>query len=106
MQFSMTPCKLAKDFIKFVKSTRNRLRNKNHQLFKDQYAIINDVAHNYAMLTYYIDKVHQVKQLDDTDFETIDMYDTLGNILDLDSDDKGSAWIYYVAKKNNQKDSN
>jgi len=32
-------------------------------------------------------------------FETIEMYDTLGNVLNLDSDDKDSAWIYYVAKK-------
>ena len=37
-------------------------------------------------------------------FKTIEMYDTLGNILDLDSDDKDSAWIYYVAKIFDQKD--
>jgi len=51
------------------------------------------------MLTYYIDKVNQIKQLEDVGFETIDMYDTLGNILFPGSDDKDSAWIYYVAKK-------
>ncbi len=104
MIFATTPCELAGNFIKFFKSTCNRFKKKSHQVFKDQYAIINDVAHNYAMLTYYIDKAHQVKQLDDMGLETIEMYDTLGNILDLDSDDKDSAWIYYVAKKN-QKDS-
>jgi len=53
------------------------------------------------MLTYYIDKVNQIKQLEDVGFETIDMYDTLGNMLFQDSDDKDSAWIYYVAKKLN-----
>ena len=94
-----TPCKQAGNIIKFLKSMRNHLRNKNQQVFKDQYAIINDVAHNYAMLTYYIDKVNQIKQLEDVGFETIDMYDTLGNMLFQDSDDQDSAWIYYVAKK-------
>ncbi|MBC8555504.1 MAG: class I SAM-dependent methyltransferase [Candidatus Brocadiales bacterium] len=103
IELSTTPCKQAGNFIKFIKSTRNRLRNKNHQVFKDQYAIINDVAHNYSMLTYYIDKVNQVKQLEDMGFETIEMYDTLGNVLNLDSDDKDSAWIYYVAKIFDQK---
>ncbi len=103
MEFSTTPCKLTENFMKFAKSMRNRLRNKNHQVFEDQYAVINDVAHNYAMLTYYIDKVHQVKQLEDMDFSTIEMYDTLGNILNLDSDDKDSAWIYYITKKINHK---
>ena len=99
MEFSRTPCKLAENFIKFLKSTRNRLSNKNHQVFNEQYAIINDIAHNYAMLTYYINKSHQVPQLKAMSFETIEMYDTLGNVLNLDSDDKDSAWIYYVAKK-------
>ena len=31
------------------------------------------------------------------------MYYTLGNILNIDSNDEDSAWIYYVAKKINQK---
>jgi ubiquinone/menaquinone biosynthesis C-methylase UbiE len=102
MEISITPCKQAVNFTKFIKSIRNRLKNRNHQVFNEQYAIINDVAHNYAMLTYYIDKVNQVKQLEDMGFETIEMYDTLGNILDLDSDDKDSAWIYYVTEKINK----
>ena len=103
MEFSVTPCIQAENFIKFFKSTRNRLRNKHRQVIHEHYAIINDVAHNYAMLTYYIDKVNQVKQLEDMGFETIEMYDTLGNMLNLDSDDKDSAWIYYVARNINQK---
>ena len=103
MILSMTPCKQVEQFKKFVKSLINHIRNRNHQVFNEQYAIINDVAHDYAMLTYYIDKVHQVSQLENVGFETIEMYDTLGNMLNLDSDDKDSAWIYYVAKKINQK---
>lgn len=105
MKLSIMPCEQAGNFIKFFKSTRNRLRNRNHEVFNEQYAIINDVAHNYAMLTYYIDKENQISQLEDVGFETIEMYDTLGNILNLDSDDKNSAWIYYVARKSNHKDS-
>ncbi len=103
MEFSTTPCELVGNLIKFFKSMCNRLKNKNHQVFKEQYSIINDVAHNFAMLTYYIDKVNQVKQLEDMGFKTVEMYDTLGNMLNRDSDDKNSAWIYYVAKKFNQK---
>ncbi len=99
MKLSTMPCEQAGNFIRFFKSTRNHLRNKNLQVFNELYAIINDTAHNYAMLTYYIDKVNQVKQLEDMGFETIEMYDTSGNMLNLDSDDKGSAWIYYVARK-------
>lgn len=103
MKFSTMPCKQAGNFIKFVKSTHNRLRNKTHQVFNEQYAIINDVAHDYAMLTYYIDKKNQVSQLEGMGFETIEMYDTLGNMLNIDGDDADSAWIYYVTRKFNHK---
>jgi ubiquinone/menaquinone biosynthesis C-methylase UbiE len=102
IEFSMMPCRQAGNFIKYLKSTCNRLRNKNYQVFEEQYAIINDVAHNYAMLTYYIDKVNQLKQLENMGFETIEMYDTYGNTLDINSDDADSAWIYYVARKINK----
>jgi ubiquinone/menaquinone biosynthesis C-methylase UbiE len=101
IQLSTTPCTQVEEFKKFIKSSINHLRNRNHQKFEGEYAIINDIAHNYAMLTYYIEKENQVKQLEDMGFETIEMYDTLGNMLNLDSDDKDSAWIYYVARKAN-----
>lgn len=101
IKLSTTPCKQVEYFKEFVKSSINHLRNMNHQKFEDEYAIINDVAHNYAMLTYYIDKENQISQLKDVGFETIEMYDTSGNTLNLDSDDKDSAWIYYVARKIN-----
>jgi len=103
MPLSTAPCEQVGHFTKFLKSLFNHLRNRNHQIFENEYAIINDVAHNYAMLTYYIDKKNQLSQLDDVGFETIEMYDTLGNMLNLDSDDTDSAWIYYVARKINQK---
>ncbi|GAX59787.1 SAM-dependent methyltransferase [Candidatus Scalindua japonica] len=99
IKFSMTPCKQVDEFIKYFKSSCNRLRNKGRQLFEDEYAIINDVAHNYAMLTYYIDKANQIKQLSNMGFEVIEMYDTSGDMLDKNGDDSDSAWIYYVTKK-------
>ncbi len=99
MKLSMTPCRQIKNIKNFTKSMYNYLRNRNSQQFKDEYAIINDVAHNYAMLTYYIDKLNQVSQLEAIGFETIEIYDTLGNKLDLHNDDKDSAWVYYVARK-------
>ncbi len=99
MKLSMSPGKQIKNVNNFTQSMCNFLKNRNSQQFKDEYAIINDVAHNYAMLTYYIDKLNQVSQLESIGFETIGIYDTLGNKLKLDSDDKDSAWIYYVARK-------
>jgi ubiquinone/menaquinone biosynthesis C-methylase UbiE len=99
MAIAVAPGVLFRNLIDFVRSTYNYLRNRKRQQFKGEYSIINDRAHNYAMLTYYIDKRAQISQLKETGFETIDMYDTYGNMLNSDSDDKDSAWIYYVTRK-------
>jgi SAM-dependent methyltransferase len=105
IEFSTTPYEQIGHFTKFVKYLPNHLINRNEQRFENDYATISNVAHNYAMLTYYIDKENQISQLDDVGFKAIEMYDALGNMLNLDSDDKDSAWIYPAARKiNHQND--
>lgn len=99
MSYSLTPCIQVKKIIDFFKSTYNYSRNKGKQRFEKEYSIINDVAHNHSLLIYYIDKKCQISQLKQMGFELIEMYDTNGITLDLDSDDSNSAWIYYVARK-------
>jgi len=99
MTFTLDPYTQYRNLIDFVRSTYNHLRKRKHQQFNGEYSIINDRAHYYAMLTYYIDKENQISQLRETGFETIEMYDTSGNILNVDSDDGDSAWIYYVTGK-------
>ncbi|MFQ5965490.1 MAG: class I SAM-dependent methyltransferase [Candidatus Scalinduaceae bacterium] len=103
MSFSLTPCVQIGNLIKFIKSTYNRLKNKKHERLEKEYSIINDRAHNYALLTYYIDKTSQISQLREVGFEVVEMYDTCGNVLDIDSDDHDSPWIYYVTRKINRR---
>ena len=97
--FSHDPHILLKNIIKFVKSIYNHTRQKKKQQFEKEYAIINDRAHNYAMLTYYIDKKSQKSQLREVGFDVVEMYDTSGNVLEDNDYDGNSAWIYYVAQK-------
>jgi len=97
--FSLDPHTLLKNITKLVKSVCNHTRQKKKQKFEKEYAIINDRAHNYAMLTYYIDKESQRSQLREVGFDVVEMYDTSGNVLEDNSYDGDSAWIYYVAQK-------
>ncbi len=87
------------NIINFVISTYNHTWHRKSQQFEEEYSILNDRAHNYAMLTYYIDKKNQISQLAKIGFDVIEMFDTDGNVLEQDSDDADSAWIYYVARK-------
>lgn len=70
------------------------LNMKKHHRCMPQYAIINDNAHGYSMLTYYINISEQVKQLEDVGFGSIEAYDMEGNIVNRDN---SSVWIYYLA---------
>ena len=97
--FSFDPHTLRKNIFKFVKSICNHRKQKKKQKFEKKYAIINDRAHNYAMLTYYIDKKNQRSQLREVGFDVVEMYDTFGNVLEDNSYDGDSAWIYYVTQK-------
>lgn len=99
LTFTLCPFVQARYLVKFIKSTHNHSTNKKKQHFGKEYSIINDKAHNFGLLTYYIDKKNQMSQLERTGFRTMEMYDTNGNNLNPDSDDKDSAWIYYVAEK-------
>lgn len=72
------------------------LNMRKHHKCTTQYAIINDNAHGYSMLTYYINIGEQVKQLKVIGFESIEAYDMEGKSVDSDN---SSPWIYYLAKK-------
>jgi ubiquinone/menaquinone biosynthesis C-methylase UbiE len=72
------------------------LSMKKHQQITPQYAIINDNAHGYAMLTYYIDLSEQVKQLANIGFESIEAYDRSGESV---QNDYTSLWLYFLARK-------
>ena len=98
---SFTPCPYvqAKLFVKYFRSVINFLKNKKREQFNETYAIINDKAHSYALLTYYIDKNNQLLQNKGIGLETVEMYDIFGNTLHPGDSDNHSAWIYYVTKK-------
>ncbi|MCF6148949.1 MAG: class I SAM-dependent methyltransferase [Candidatus Kuenenia sp.] len=102
MAFAPNPCIQTKLFAKYLRSILNFLKYKGLEQFNDEYAIINDKAHDYALLTYYIDKNCQILQNKNMGFETIEIYDTSGKILNPGDEDNHSAWIYYVTKKINE----
>lgn len=99
MSFAPCPYVQAKLFAKYFSSVINFLKNKRREQFNETYAIINDKAHSYALLTYYINKNNQLLQNKDIGLETVEMYDIFGNTLHPGDSDNHSAWIYYVTKK-------
>lgn len=72
------------------------LRMKKYETRTDSYAIINDTAHGFSLLAYYISHAEQVKQLMQNGFDEVDAYDMNGNIID---GDRNFPWTYYLARR-------
>jgi len=77
----------------------NHARLRHLQTFTDEYAIINDEAHDCALLHYYIGPDAQRRQLQEQDFELLDVFDKLGNPMQSGRHTGHSSWLLYVARR-------
>jgi SAM-dependent methyltransferase len=71
-----------------------RLRRK--EVHTDEYAIVNDNAHGFSLLSYYIGIDRQKAQLAAAGFVEIETYDMEARKIESDRD---SPWAYYLAQK-------
>lgn len=69
---------------------------KKHARQSEEYAIINDNAHGYSLLTYYISIERQIEQLAQAGFVDTEAYDFAGTVRESDTT---SPWIYYLTRK-------
>lgn len=69
---------------------------KKHERYTDEYAIVNDVAHGFSLLAYYIGVKEQISQLKKTGFSGIEVYDMNGTKVESNTD---FPWTYFLARK-------
>jgi SAM-dependent methyltransferase len=80
---------------------RNRRRLAPLEYRGGDYAIINDLAHNYALLHYYIGRDAQARQLTELGFELVDCLDSDGHAVAAGEPGNG-PWLFYVARSARQ----
>ena len=68
-------------------------------MYSKDYAMLNDPAHGYTILLYYIRKEHQIRLLEDIGFNVIEIVDEKGNFIDREAPDYDSCWLHYVCRK-------
>jgi hypothetical protein len=69
---------------------------KKHEIHTDEFAVINDNAHGFSLLGYYISIPAQLKQLAAVGFSDVEVYDGEGERV---TSDTRFPWTYYLAKK-------
>lgn len=97
--FSRNPVTQLKLATHWCLSLINHARLRSLQTFADEYAIINDEAHDCALLHYYIGPEAQRRQLTGQGFELLDTFDRLGGPVQPMSRAEHSRWLLYVARR-------
>ena len=69
---------------------------RKHEVSTSEYAIVNDSAHGFSLLSYYIGIGQQIKQLESEGFVQIEAYNMDGNRV---KGDTNFPWTYYLARK-------
>jgi SAM-dependent methyltransferase len=76
---------------------RNRRRLAPLEYRGSDFAIINDLAHNYALLHYYIGRDGQAGQLEELGYELVECLDPDGRPVPAGEAGEG-PWLFYVAR--------
>ena len=88
--------KFLKFFLYCLYHLPKHYKMKKHEIYTDDYAVVNDGDHRYSLLLYYISIDKQAKQLTEFGFSDIEAFDMKGNLVKTDTT---SHWIYYLARK-------
>jgi SAM-dependent methyltransferase len=76
---------------------RNRRRLAPLEVRGPDFAVLNDLAHDYALLHYYIGRDAQARQLAELGYELVECLDPDGRVVAAGEDGHG-PWLYYVAR--------
>lgn len=96
LKLSHNPVKMARLAASFLLAHLNRKRNKKKELYTDDYAIVNDPGHTYALMTYFISMDKQIAQLQKTGFRNVRAFNHQGKEMVSDLE---SSWIYFLVTK-------
>lgn len=85
-----------KTFIKLLPFLLRKARYKKKELIAEKYAIINDSAHNYSLMTFYTSPHFLREQLSHAGFEQISLMNTAG---EQKEDPALDEWIFVTASR-------
>ncbi len=97
--FTIDPFALMRRIVRYHRCTRNRRRDRVFERSEETYEIINDPAHNFGLITYYITHRHLAAQLEEAGLDLVETYDLKGNVIDMAKPCTDSSWLYCVARK-------
>ena len=91
------PVSFASQVLRLPRSFSNHRRLTRWQRFEPDYAILNDAAHDYSLLHYYITRDGQARQLERHGFELLECVGAVGDPVAAGDPALGSRELHYAA---------
>lgn len=88
---------LARAIVRLPTRVRNRRRLRPFESMGDGEALVNDRAHDYSLLHFYISPQRQARQLAEHGFRLLECLDREGAAVDPQAADSASPDLHYVA---------
>lgn len=86
------------DVVMLPLRVRNRRRLRRYERHEPGYAILNDSAHGYSLLHYYVSPAAQRRQLEEQGFELLECLDLDGRAVEQGDGPPEPAELHYVAR--------
>ncbi len=99
LEYSPNPITEGIHVITYLRRRLNHLRVGRLRRFEEEYALLDDIGHDYGLLHYYIDADRQAQQLDAAGFRLLEVFDSDGRSLRDGGDDASSGSLLYVAAR-------
>jgi SAM-dependent methyltransferase len=97
--FSLDPLALAANLVWLPRSLRNRRRLAPLQRDEPDYAILNDCAHSFGLLHYYVSRTDQARRLSEQGFDLLECLDLDGRLVEAGDDVPECSELHYVARR-------
>jgi SAM-dependent methyltransferase len=93
------PLRFAWDLVRVPRRVRNSRRLVGLQEQHPDFAIVNDSAHEYSLLHYYISRDDQARQFADEGFELVEALDLDGRTIAAGQAAEDYVELHYVARR-------
>ena len=99
LQSSRSPCTQALHVLRFMGQQLNHMSTGKLRHVEREYALLDDIGHDFRLLHYYIDGATQIAQLSRNGFGTLEVYARSGRVLSGSERDLDSPSLLYVAAR-------
>ena len=99
LHLSKNPFTQLRNLSRYFVQASNHLKVRRYRREEPEFALLNDVGHDYSILHYYVDAATQQRQLERNGFRLVGITDRSPRFVTPEDDTSASGYLHYIAQK-------